>query len=386
MQDGFFYGLCPPNHSIRRVVKVQTISCFQSYLIPTFECSLMLQKSKTPLLEFTNKGLYCPIGQFYIDPFYPVDYAVITHAHADHARLGMKFYLAHKDSIPIMKIRLGMGINFQAVDYNQNLYINGVNVSFHPAGHIIGSSQIRVEYKGEVWLVSGDYKLEDDGISAPYEAVKCHTFITECTFGLPIFNWKPQQTIFDDINLWWKTNADNGIASIIYAYSLGKAQRILFNIDSTIGPVFEHTTIHTLNQALIESGLPVPKNKKADNLVDKSEFSKALIIAPPSGKGSSWEKKFGASSQASASGWMAIRGFKNRANLDKGFVLSDHSDWGMLLKAIEINQAERVITTHGYTSVFSRYLNEIGIESIKAGQDFEDQFGTEEVELEDSSN
>jgi len=207
-----------------------------------------------PLLEFTDRGIYCEKGGFYIDPWKPVDYAVITHAHADHAYLGHKHYLAHHLSKQVLLYRLGE-IDLQTVEYGEKINKNDVEVSLHPAGHVIGSAQIRVEYKGELWVVSGDYKLEDDGISTPFEPIKCHHFISECTFGMPVYQWKPQVKTFEEMNRWWRNNLENGLATVIVGYSLGKAQRVLQNLDLFNGKVYTHGAIENVNQALRNNGV-----------------------------------------------------------------------------------------------------------------------------------
>jgi len=314
------------------------------------------------LIEFTPKGMYCAQGDFYIDPWRAVERALITHAHGDHARYGHKYYLSHHDSIPIMKARLGFNL-YDGVAYGETRVINGVKVSFHPAGHIIGSAQIRLEYKGQVWVASGDYKTEFDGISPAFETVKCHVFITESTFGLPVYNWNPQQEIFDDMNAWWQHNKERGIATVIMAYSLGKAQRILHNIDKGIGPVYLHGAIHNMNQAIRSSGYDLPNFPKVDASMKKEHFRQALIIAPPGATGTSWFKRFLPYSVGVASGWMAVRGTKHRQAADKGFALSDHADWPGLNAAIKATGAEKVIVTHGYTAVFSKWLCENGYDS-----------------------
>lgn len=314
------------------------------------------------LIEFTKKGFYCPQGDFYIDPWRPVKNALITHAHSDHARYGHTNYLSHHDSIPVMQLRLGDN-NYEGVEFGEVRNINGVNVSFHPAGHIIGSAQIRLEYKGEIWVASGDYKIEGDGISPAFEPVKCHTFITESTFGLPVYQWDTQQHIFDDINNWWRSNQERNIASVLCAYSLGKAQRILFNLDKSIGPIYLHGTIYNMNQALVNAGMPLPDCPKADTGMRKDTFRKAMIIAPPSAGGSSWLRKFAPASLGVASGWMAIRGTKRRRAADKGFALSDHADWKGLNDAIKATEAERIFVTHGYSSQFSKWLCDLGYDA-----------------------
>ncbi len=340
------------------------------------------------MIDFTDKGLYCAIGDFYIDPFRPVKNAVITHAHGDHARFGMENYLSHHDSIPIMKIRLGMNNHYQGVNYDEVTTINGVRISFHPAGHIIGSAQVRLEYKGQIWVASGDYKTVYDGISPAFEPVKCHAFITESTFGLPIYKWAPQQEIFDDINGWWASNADKGKCSVIFGYSLGKAQRILKNVDTSIGPIFLHGAIYNLNEGLRAVGQDIEYYAKVDSSIKKEEYRRALIVAPPSADGTPWLKRFQPFSLGVASGWMALRGTKRRRAADKGFVLSDHADWTGLNEAIKATEAEKVFVTHGYTSQFSRWLSDQGIEAHTVNKLFEHQFtesGEEETFSEETA-
>jgi putative mRNA 3-end processing factor len=310
------------------------------------------------LLEFSNQGIYCGQAGVYIDPWKPVDMAIITHAHSDHARWGSKKYICHKDTKPVLLWRLGPETKVSDADYNEAFTINGVHFSFHPAGHIIGSSQVRVEYKGEVWVVSGDYKLEDDGLSTPFEPVRCNVFITESTFGLPIYKWPPQQKIFDDIHNWWYRNQQDGLASVLTGYSLGKAQRLLANIDRSIGPVFVHGAIHNINRELIRSGVPIPDVPWVSPEMKKEDFRRALIIAPPSAINSPWMKKFYPYSSAVASGWMSLRGTRRRRSVDRGFAISDHADWNGLNLAIKETGAEKVVITHGYRNIFARWLKE----------------------------
>lgn len=317
------------------------------------------------LIEFTSKGLYCQQADIYIDPWYPVDKAVITHAHADHARWGHQYYLAHEDSSTILKYRLGQDIHLETLAYQETINLNGVSLSLHPAGHIYGSAQVRLEYQGEIWVISGDYKLEDDGFSVPFEPIKCHTFVTESTFGLPIYHWKPQQEIASEINQWWQENQIKGKASIIGAYSLGKSQRILHCIDQSIGPILLHGAIFNTNEALIQGGAQLKAHPKLTADTPKSEISKALIIAPPSAQSSTWVRKLKPFSTGIASGWMHIRGMKRRRATDRGFVISDHADWEGLNLAVEATGAEKVYVTHGYTAAFSRWLREKGLESYE---------------------
>lgn len=312
-----------------------------------------------PLLEFTDRGIYCEQGRFYIDPWKPVDDAVITHAHADHAYWGHKNYLAHHLSREVMLYRLG-DINLRTIEYGETVIKHGVSITMYPAGHVIGSAQIRIEYKDVVWVVSGDYKTDDDGISTPFEPVKCHHFISECTFGMPIYSWKPQTEIFTEVNNWWRGNVENGVATVIVGYSLGKAQRILQNLDLSIGKVYTHGVIENTNEALRRNGVILNPTERITAESSKEEVRKGIIIAPPSSVGTPWMRKFGPYSFGYCSGWMAIRGAKRRRAADRGFIMSDHADWNGLVSAIDATDCECVYLTHGSTASFTRYLNEIG--------------------------
>jgi len=332
------------------------------------------------LIEFTDRGLYCRTGNFYIDPWKPVDKAIITHAHSDHARFGSTSYLCHTHTGPLLKLRLG-DITVQSVEWNEKVSMNNVTVSLHPAGHIIGSSQVRVEYNGEVWVISGDYKTENDGISGMFEPVRCNTFISESTFGLPIYNWKPQTEIFENMQQWIKANQQSGKASVIIAYSLGKAQRVLKCAAAVTDKLFAHGAIWNVHQALVNAGWDLPKIERVTPEMPKDKFKQAVIIAPPSADGTSWMKKFSPYSTGICSGWMQVRGNVRRRNADAGFALSDHADWNGLLSAVKATGAEKVFVTHGFQAAFSRYLNEIGIEAAEV----KTEFGGEEEEQEKPS-
>lgn len=315
------------------------------------------------LLSFTNKGIYCNPGKFYIDPWTPVEQAVITHAHSDHARIGSKSYICHNQSIPVLKYRLGNEISVTGYNYNEFFELNDVTVSFHPAGHIIGSSQVRVEYQGEVWVASGDYKLMNDKVCEPYQALTCDVFITESTFGLPIFKWKQQEHVFNEINNWWLKNSANGKATVLIGYALGKAQRILQNINASTGKIYTHGAIENLNEIFRANGCTITATEKVSPEISKENYRTALILAPPSAIGTPWLKRFEPYSIGIASGWMALRGARRRKAVDRGFVLSDHSDWDELNQAVKASKASEVYVTHGYTEVFSRWLNENGIKA-----------------------
>lgn len=314
------------------------------------------------LIEFSDKGLYCRQGNFYIDPWQPVDRAVITHAHSDHMRAGSKWYLCHQYTKPLLLARLGEH-PVQIAEWNETVDMNGVKVSLHPAGHIIGSSQIRVEYKGEVWVVSGDYKTTDDGISGAFEPVKCNVFITESTFGLPVYKWKPQVEIYDDIKSWITKNKAKGISSVLIAYSLGKAQRVLQPVSEVTDIIYAHGAVDNMQKALECAGWKLPKVERITPETPRSKLIGSVVIAPPSADGTPWMKKFSPSAVGVCSGWMQVRGSFRRRNADAGFALSDHADWDGLLTAIHATGAEKVYATHGFQSALSRYLNEHGIEA-----------------------
>lgn len=313
---------------------------------------------KEPLLAFTEKGIYCAAADVYLDPWKPVAKALITHGHSDHSRWGHGQYITHHRNVPIIRHRLG-DIQVQGVEWGESLFIRGVRFQFFPAGHIVGSSQIRVEYQGEVWAFSGDYKTENDGLCTPYEVVKCDTFITECTFGLPVFRWRPQEEVMTDINRWWAENKAEGKTSVLFGYSLGKAQRLLHLLDTEIGTIYTHGAIENMNEVLRPLVELAPTERITADTA-KEAVRGNLVLAPPSAHGSTWLRKWGPFETASASGWMAFRGARRRRAIDRGFVLSDHCDWNQLLESITATGAEKVICTHGYSELFARYLNSKG--------------------------
>ena len=320
------------------------------------------------------EGLYCPPGDFYIDPWKPVERAVITHGHGDHARTGNGHYLAAAAGEGILRARLG-DIRLQTLDYGERLEHGGVTLSLHPAGHVLGSAQVRLEYQGEVWVASGDYKTEADGTCAPFEPVRCHCFITESTFGLPIYRWQPQAALFAEIDAWWRANQAAGRASVLFCYAFGKAQRILHGIDASIGPILAHGAMEPLNRVYREAGIALPETRYAGDIPRNDPLLRqALVLAPPSAGGSTWMRRFGDYSDAFASGWMMLRGTRRRRGVDRGFVLSDHADWPGLLWAIEQSGAERVFVTHGSVNVLVRYLCEQGLDA----QGFSTEYGDEE--------
>jgi putative mRNA 3-end processing factor len=329
------------------------------------------------LIEQTDRGLLCAPGNFHIDPWQPVDRAVITHAHSDHARPGSRSYLCAESGAEILRNRIGSDAAIQGVRFGEPIDMNGVRVSLHPAGHLLGSAQIRIEHRGEVWVASGDYKVQVDPTCEAFEVVRCHTFITECTFGLPIYRWRPPHEVFAEVNEWWRENQSRKQTSIIYAYALGKAQRILGGIDASIGPIIAHGAVQRFVEAYRRAGIVLPQVLRADPDVVKQTRGQALVIAPPSAARTPWLRKFGKQSSAFASGWMQVRGNRRRGNVDRGFVISDHVDWDGLLDTIRETGASRICATHGYSDVLARYLREQGVDACVYRTRFSDK-GEEE--------
>ena len=328
------------------------------------------------LIVARPEGLYCPPGDFYIDPWRPVNRAVITHAHSDHARIGSGQYLATRLSAPILRKRLGLQIQLAGLEYGEVINHHGVKLSLHPAGHVLGSAQVRLEYRGEVWVASGDYKLDRDRTCAPFEPVRCHSFITESTFGLPIYRWQDEDSIFAEINQWWRENAGNDRASVLFCYAFGKAQRILSGLDRDIGPIITHGAVEPLNALYREAGVQLAATQSVSEIQDASLFKRSIVLAPPSAAGSAWMQRFGNYSDAFASGWMQVRGTRRRRGVDRGFVMSDHADWNGLQKAILGTGAEKVFVTHGQVEVLVRWLSEQGLDA----RSFKTEYGDEELE------
>ena len=337
----------------------------------------------TDLIIERPAGLYCPPGDFYIDPWRPVDRAVITHAHADHARSGHGRYLASAKSAGVLRSRLG-SITLQTALYGEVIEHRGVRISLHPAGHVLGASQVRIEHGRRVWVASGDYFVsgapDDHNLTCdPFEPVRCDCFITESTFGLPVYRWRPQREVYADINAWWSANAEAGRASLLMGYSFGKAQRLLAGLDERIGPIVVHAAVEPLNRAYRAEGVRLPATRLISEVSDKASLRRAIAIGPPSVQGSSWARSFTVdgveASDAFASGWMQSRGARRHRAVDRGFVMSDHADWPGLQRAIAATGAERVIVTHGYEAVMVRWLAQQGLQTGS----FKTEFGHEDA-------
>jgi putative mRNA 3-end processing factor len=324
----------------------------------------MVHRPTFMLITPTAQGLYCEAGDFHIDPWQPVRRAVITHAHGDHLRPGSTAYLCADASMPLVGHRLGGAESVRGVAYGEAVDIDGVRVSLHPAGHILGSAQVRVEYRGEVWVASGDYKRAIDPTCAPFEPQSCDTFITEATFGLPLFRWDPPAQVVSEVWDWWEEMRAAGRPAVLFAYALGKAQRLLAELLAfTDRPVYVHGSLLALVEIYRAAGVAMVPTLPATDEARGKAFAGELIVAPISARGSVWMRRFGDHSSAFPSGWMRVRGTRRRRAFDRGFVLSDHADWDGLLRTVKETGAARVFATHGYTQPLARFLAGLGVDA-----------------------
>jgi putative mRNA 3-end processing factor len=329
------------------------------------------------LIQTSTRGLYCASGDFYIDPWRAVDRAVITHAHADHARAGSARYLCSQEGAAVLQHRLGAAAVIEAVPYGQPVKIGAVTVSLHPAGHIRGSAQVRVEHRGEVWVITGDYKRAADPTCTAFEPVRCHTLVTESTFGLPVYRWPDQRRVWPELQQWWDRNAATGRHSVLFTYSLGKAQRVLASLPAVTSPIVCHGAVAAMNHVYRDDGVRLPEFQTVSETGRSKLPTGCLVIAPPAAQGSLWLRRFGDAATAFASGWMLVRGSRRRQTVDRGFVVSDHVDWDDLMLSIRESSAERVLVTHGSSQVVARWLTEQGLQAAALNTWFEGE--TEEA-------
>lgn len=312
------------------------------------------------LLSLTSKGLYCALGDFYIDPWEKVQTAVITHGHGDHAHWGMGHYIAVKESEHILRKRIG-DAKITTYRYGEVFHMGDVDVSFHPAGHILGSSQVRIQYNDEVWVFTGDFKRDLDLTCTPFEVVPCDVFISEATFSLPVYRWPDFRDEMKEVYAWWLKNKEEGFNSVLCCYALGKAQRIIAGLRELTGdPIWVHGTVDELNQSYAKTGLSWPDVYKVP-LESKEKFSGAMILCPPSALGSSWHKRLSPKKVAFASGWMRLRGNRRRKGYERGFVISDHADWPSLIRTVKETGCRKVYFTHGNTDAIVKYLKDEGV-------------------------
>lgn len=329
-------------------------------------------KSNSDIVRVERAGLYCEAGDFYIDPWGPVDTAFITHAHADHARVGARQYYASEKSAALLYHRLGSPLNLQTSPFGKKIKLGKAWVSFHSAGHILGSSQIRIEVGDRVWVASGDYKRTPDPSCDPFEVVECDTFISESTFALPVYHWESGQKTAERIFKWWEQ--DRTRPSLIFCYALGKAQRILAELQHfTDATIYLHGSMEKLTEIYRDQGVEMLPTKLVTEAPSGHDFKGDLILAPPSAHRSPWMKRFKEPQTAFASGWMQVRGARRRRGYEKGFVLSDHADWNELNQTIEETKASTVFLTHGRTETLDRYLSERGLHVRHFETQYEDE-------------
>lgn len=329
----------------------------------------------------TPAGLYCEAGDFYIDPWGPVPRAVITHAHGDHARLGSDAYLCAADSAGLLARRFGPDATIESVGYGESLTLGRVRVSFHPAGHILGSAQIRIEGPDGVWVLAGDYKRASDPTCAPFEPVACDTFVTESTFGLPIYRWDPTERVIAELMEWWDENRARGLTSVVFCYTLGKAQRLLAELMRvTDRPVFVHGMMSGMIQAYRQRGIRMLPTKVLVERPRGSSFAGELVLAPLSARGTPWMRRLGNISDAFVSGLMRVRGVRRQRAFDRGLVLSDHADWPALLDTIAETGASRVLASHGHAEPLARFLQSQGMQSGVIRTAWEGEAGADDQE------
>ena len=319
------------------------------------------------LLELTPEGLYCRAGDFHVDPWRPVPRAVVTHGHADHARPGMGVVHAADAGLGLLRWRLGEAQALEGHRYGEAFALGDARVSLHPAGHVLGSAQVRIEVDGETWVVSGDYKRDDDPTCAAFEVVPCDVFITEATFGLPVYRWRPTPEVAMEIRAWWDACAARGEAALLLCYALGKAQRILCELARLPGGMEREVLLHGAMVPGVEvyraAGVALPPTRPLSEEARGKDLAGALVLAPPSAVGSPWMRRFKSVSVAFASGWMQLRGNRRRRGVDRGFVVSDHADWDSLLRTCRETGARRVLATHGNTDALVRVLRDEGIDA-----------------------
>jgi putative mRNA 3-end processing factor len=324
-------------------------------------------------------GLFCPAGGFHIDPWRPVARALVTHAHGDHARPGNAAYLCAAPGAGLLRRRFGSDAVIQTVAYGETTTIGSVRVSFHPAGHVLGSAQIRLEAaggNGGVWVVAGDYKRAADPTCEPFEPVRCDTFVTESTFGLPIYRWDPTDAVIAEVLDWWRLNEAERRTSVLFCYTIGKAERVLAELARhTDRTVLVHGMMLSAIEAYREAGVAMLPVAPATERPRGTSFAGDLVLAPLSARGTPWMRRLGTHSDGFASGLMRVRGVRRQRAYDRGFVLSDHADWPDLLRTVEETGAPRVIATHGHAEPFARELARRGWQSNVMRTAWEGEFG-----------
>ncbi|MFT0861719.1 ligase-associated DNA damage response exonuclease [Ancylobacter sp. G4_0304] len=330
------------------------------------------------LLHPTPKGLYCPPGDFFIDPVRPVARALITHGHSDHARAGHGAVLATRETLDIMAIRYGEDFagTTQAASYGARIEMNGVGITFHPAGHILGSAQIALDWQGLTIVASGDYKPGADPTCAPFAPVRCEVFISEATFGLPVFRHPPAMA--ETAKLMASLALFPERAHLVGAYSLGKAQRViaLLRAAGHERPILLHGAAERLTAYYAAQGIPLGPVRLARE-AKPAEMAGAVVIAPPSALGDVWSRRFPDPVTAFASGWMRIRARARQYGVELPLIISDHADWNELQAAILATGCSELWVTHGQEDALVHWA---GLAGLRAQPLHMVGYGEEEAE------
>ncbi len=324
------------------------------------------------LLAAAPAGLFCAPGGFHVDPWAPAGTAVITHAHADHLRAGSERYLCAAPAVPLLERRLPPGTRIEGVAYGQRLRLGEATVSLHPAGHVLGSAQVRIEAQGRVWVATGDFKRAPDPTCAPFEVVPCDVLVTEATFALPIYRWRPAGDVMREVLAWVESCAARGRAAVLFCYALGKAQRLLAELAAlTERRVWLHGAMAPLVEVYRAAGVRMLPCALVTEAPRGARFAGELVLAPPSAHRSPWLRRVGDLETGLASGWMRVRGVRRRRGFDRGFALSDHADWPALLRTVRESGARRVLVTHGHADALVRQLREDGLEADALATEFQ---------------
>ena len=328
------------------------------------------------MLRLTDRGLYCEAADLYVDPWQPVDRAVITHAHGDHARWGSKRYLASREGGRVLRTRLGEEASIELVEFGESRTIDGVSITLVPAGHILGSAQVLLEHKGQRIVVSGDYKRLDDRTAQHFELVKCDLLVTEATFGLPVFQHpRPADEI---ARLLRSVAAFPERAHVIGCYALGKAQRVisLLRQSGYDAPIYLHGAMIRLCELYVERGIALGELRPSLD-VPKAELAGQIVIAPPSAIKDRWSRRLPDPVLAVASGWMSVKQRARQSGVELPLVISDHADWNELRQTITETGAETIWVTHGREDALVYWSQQQGLVAeplnIEAYEDGEEE-------------
>ena len=312
----------------------------------------------------TRSGICCSAGGFYIDPIRPVERALITHGHSDHARAGHGAVLATQETLDIMRLRYGENFagSTQAVCYGEKLKLEGARVSFHPAGHVLGSAQIRVEYNGLRAVASGDYKDISDPTCVPFELVPCDVFITEATFGLPVF--RHPDTAGEILKLLRSIELFPERAHLVGAYTLGKAQRViaLLRAAGYDKPVYIHGAAEATSRYYQSRGIDLGRIGLVRD-ANKADLAGHIIVCPPTAMSDRWSRHFPDPVIAFASGWMRVRARARQRGITLPLVISDHADWDGLTATIAGTGASEVWVTHGQEDALVHWCRTKGLKA-----------------------